>query len=92
MIDRQTNSKECYTEIQADRHRITRGLDRQMRDLLVLYRLTPKSVRQTNRGTHRQTSQTDRQVRQTDKSDRKTLTYIQTQRHRDRQTQRKRQT
>ena len=77
MIDRQTNSKECYTEIQADRHRITRGLDRQMRDLLVLYRLTPKSVRQTNRGTHRQTSQTDRQVRQKD-------TYI----HTDSKTQR----
>ena len=35
MIDRQTNSKECYTEIQADRHRITKGIDRQMRDLLV---------------------------------------------------------
>ena len=43
----------------------------------MLYRLTPKSVRQTNRGTHRQTSQTDRQVRQKD-------TYI----HTDSKTQR----
>ena len=35
MLDRnKTDAQEYYTDIQADRHRLTRGLDRQKTDLI----------------------------------------------------------